>query len=129
IRVAAASDDSAKVCEEGARLDALARDMVAADKDFAPIAQDLLAGARPALERARALAELSSIPLEVSAIVVGGGDAPPLVNGRIVAAGEFVPDAAGVPIPGLVVEGVKRRRVKLSYKGHVFEPRRQLTSK
>jgi len=128
LREASSADDHARACEAGTRLEAHARDMTEKEPLFADAAAELLASARPVLARSRALAEVASLPIEVTAIICGDGRALAIVNRRIVAAGDWVGDRAGAPIPDLHVSEVRKRRVLLTYRGFAFEPRPQLVT-
>lgn len=88
---------------------------------FKRTAATLLAKGRKFYNDAKVLAEIKMFPLKISGVVVGTGVAEAIVNDRWVVENGNVYGADRLPIPGVRVVKIKRRRVRFSYKDIEFE--------
>lgn len=98
-----------------------ARRMIETDPTFQQTAESLLASGQPLYEHAKVLEEIDRFTFRISGIVAGAGVAAAIINDRIVRENGEVYGIDRLPIEGLQVVKIRRKRVRFRYKDTDFE--------
>lgn len=121
MEVALNESDYLRVFELWQALEQHADRMTSTEKDFRRSAEDLLRRGGELQERAKLLEEIDKFTFRITGVVAGAGVAKAIINGRVLTENDQVYGEDKLPIEGLTVVKIKRRRVRFRYKDTDFE--------
>lgn len=98
-----------------------AQRMIDTNKEFTKAADNLLRDGKRFHDKAKILERIDQFTFDITGIVTGSGIARAIVNNRVVGENDVVYGTDGVPIDGLSVVTIKRRRIRFRYQDTEFE--------